>query len=133
MARPKKQLTDAEAAKMRDVEAYTHDDKKRTNNPPVGMAQHDKAEEKVKTYQFDPHLDPTLQWAGKAEGMSFDVPTSSIHIHESIKPHSIVARVMKEYSNALEGLSARQACRTIPNQGKGGQINGSSKEATDRC
>ena len=43
MARPKKQLTDAEAAKMRDVEAYTHDDKKRTNNPPVGMAQHDKA------------------------------------------------------------------------------------------
>ena len=103
MARPKKQLADAEAAKMRDVEAYTHDDKKRTNNPPVGMAQHDKAEEKVKTYQFDPHLDPTLQWAGKAEGMSFDVPTSSIHIHESIKPHSIIARVMKEYSNALEG------------------------------
>lgn len=35
--------------------------------------------------------------------MSFDVPTSSIHIHESIKPHSIIARVMKEYSNALEG------------------------------
>lgn len=103
MARPKKQLTDAEAVKMRDVEAYTHDDKKRTNNPPVGMAQHDKAEEKVKTYQFDPHLDPTLQWAGKVEGMSFDVPTSSIHIHESIKPHSIIARVMKEYSEALEG------------------------------
>ena len=45
MARPKKQLADAEAVKMRDVEAYTHDDKKRTNNPPVGMAQHDKAEE----------------------------------------------------------------------------------------
>ena len=103
MARPKKQLADAEAAKMRDVEAYTHDDKKRTNNPPVGMAQHDKAEEKVKTYQFDPHLDPTLQWAGKAEGMSFDVPTSSIHIHESIKPHSIIARVMKEYSDVEAG------------------------------
>ena len=103
MARPKKQISDAEAAKMRDVEAYTHDDKKRANNPPVGMAQHDKAAETVRTYTYDPHLDPTLQWAGKAEGMSFDVPTSSIHIHESIKPHSIVARVMKEYSNALEG------------------------------
>lgn len=103
MARQKKQMTDAELAQMRDVEAYTHDDKMRTNNPPVGMAHHDKAEEKVKTYQFDPHLDPTLQWAGKAEGSSFDVPTSSIHIHESIKPHSIVSRVMKEYSNALEG------------------------------
>lgn len=103
MARPKKQISDVEAAKMRDVEAYTHDDKKRANNPPVGMAQHDKAAETVRTYAYDPHLDPTLQWAGKAEGMSFDVPTSSIHIHESIKPHSIVARVMKEYSNALEG------------------------------
>lgn len=94
-------VTDAD--KMRDIETYTHDDKKRTNNPPVGMAQHDKSEEKVKTYQFDPHLDPTLQWAGKAEGMSFDVPTSSIHIHESIKPLNIIARVTKEYSKALEG------------------------------
>lgn len=101
MARPRKQQISTE--KMRDIEAYTHDDKKRTNNPPVGMAQHDRSEEKIKTYQFDPHLDPTLQWAGKAEGMSFEVPTSSIHIHESIKPHSIIARVMKEYSNALEG------------------------------
>lgn len=88
--------------KMRDIETYTHDDKKRTNNPPVGMAQHDKSEEKVKTYQLDPHLDPTLQWAGKAEGTSFDVSTSSIHIHESIKPHNIIAHVTKEYSKTLE-------------------------------
>lgn len=101
MARPRKQLTDTE--KMRDIDYYAHDDKKRTNNPPVGMAQHDKAEEKLKTYQFDPHLDPTLQWAGKAEGMSFEVPTSSIHIHESIKPLNIIARVTREYSDAEEG------------------------------
>lgn len=94
-------VTDAD--KMRDIETYIHDDKKRTNNPPVGMAQHDRSEEKMKTYQYDPHLDPTLQWAGKAEGMSFDVPTSSIHIHESIKPLNIIARVTKEYSKALEG------------------------------
>lgn len=93
--------TDAE--KMRDIETYTFQGTKRTNNPPVGMAQHDKDEEKVKTYQFDPHLDPTLQWAGKAEGEKFNVPTSSIHIHESIKPHSIISHVMKEYSNTLEG------------------------------
>lgn len=102
MARPRKRpLPDAE--KMRDVDAYTHDDKQRTNNPPVGMAQHDKTEKRVKTYRFDPHLDPVLQWAGKAEGTSFEVPTSSIHIHESIKPHSIISRVTKEYSEALEG------------------------------
>ena len=102
MPRKAKAVVD-DTSTMRDVETYTHDDKKRTNNPPVGMAQHDRSEEKVKTYQYDPHLDPTLQWAGKAEGTSFEVPTSSIHIHESIKPLNIIARVTREYSKALEG------------------------------
>lgn len=89
----KKKLTDAEIAKMRELETYEHADKSRTNIPPVGMAQYDKAEEKVKTYAFDPHLDPELQWAGKTEGTSFTVPTSSIHVHESIKPHKIIRAV----------------------------------------
>ena len=101
MARQTKK--DSQNKKMRDVEAYTHDGKKRTNNPPVGMAQHDKEEEKVKTYQYDPNIDPSLQWAGKSEGLSFDVPTSSIHIHESIKPHMIIDKVMKEYEDVEEG------------------------------
>ena len=48
MARPKKILKDEVVDKLRDVEAYTHDDKKRSNNPPVGMAQHDKTEETIK-------------------------------------------------------------------------------------
>jgi len=34
-----------------------------------------------------------LQWAGKTEGTSFTVPTSSIHIHESIKHHKIIRSV----------------------------------------
>lgn len=92
MARKKKPIT-IDTTGMRDVEAYTHDDKKRTNNPPVGMAQHDTAPETRKTYAFDPHIDPSLDWAGKKEGLSFDVPTSSIHIHESIKPHKIIRSV----------------------------------------
>ena len=83
-------------SKTREIEAYTHDDKQRMNNPPAGMAQYDKTEESVKTYAFDPHLDPTLQWAGKTEDMSFDVPTSSIHIHESIKPHKILSSVRND-------------------------------------
>jgi len=92
MPRSKKN-TAGDTADMRDIEAYTHDGQKRTNNPPVGMAQHDTAPETRKTYTFDPHLDPRLDWAGKTEGMSFDVPTSSIHIHESIKPHKIIRSV----------------------------------------
>lgn len=106
--RAKNRTPDIDISKLRDIEAYTHDDKKRTNNPPVGMAQHDKSEEKVKTYQYDPHIDPSLQWAGKAEGMSFDVPTSSIHIHESIKPHRIINAVQtigEHYAPEVEQLS----------------------------
>ena len=101
MARKARENTDT--SKMRDVEAYTHDDKKRTNNPPVGMAHHDKSEERMKTYSYDPNIDPSLQWAGKTEGLSFDVPTSSIHIHESIKPHMIIDKVMKEYEDVEKG------------------------------
>lgn len=104
----KPKYTEAEIAKMRDIDAYEHGDKERTNNPPVGMAQHDKEAESTKTYAFDPHLDPTLQWAGKEEGLSFDVPTSSIHIHESIKPHKIINSVVKKYSEAMPGQSVGQ-------------------------
>ncbi|MBQ6399645.1 MAG: site-specific DNA-methyltransferase [Clostridia bacterium] len=93
MPRQSKSASNVDVSKLRDIEEYTHDDKKRTNNPPVGMAQHDKLAEAATKYQFDPHLDPTLEWTGKTEGMSFEVPTSSIHIHESIKPHSILSAV----------------------------------------
>ena len=77
----------------RDIETYTHDNVKRKNNPPAGMAQHDTTPETRKTYAFDPHLDPTLAWAGKTEGLSFEVPTASIHVHESIKTHKIIHSV----------------------------------------
>ena len=94
MARGKKKvLTDADIAKMREVDTYEHADKKRANIPPVGMAQYDKDAGTSRTYSFDPHLDPELQWAGKAEGTSFTVPTSSIHVHESIKPYKIIRSV----------------------------------------
>lgn len=122
----KKKLTIAEMEKLRDVEAYTHDDKQRTNNPPVGMAKLDKKADNIKTYSYDPHIDPSLQWAGKQEGTSFDVPTSSIHIHESIKPHRIIKSVsaiedktdnlveyqpslFEEYLSPVERMRKRQA------------------------
>ena len=95
MARRKKELTDADIKKMKDIEAYTHNDKKRTNNPPAAMAQYDKVAEEMATYSYDPHIDPQLDWAGKKEGLSFEVPTSSIHIHESIKPHKIIRSVQR--------------------------------------
>ena len=77
----------------RDIDAYTHDEHDRANIPPVGMARFDTEENREGKYRYDPHLEPALQWAGKTEGASFAVPTSSIHIHESIKPHKIIRSV----------------------------------------
>ena len=56
----------------RDIRSYVHADKKRVNNPPVGLVtpETDKDTGK-KTYQFDPHFDPQLVWSGKAEQTSF--------------------------------------------------------------
>lgn len=78
------------------VKQYIHDGQKRLNNPPVGLvtAETDVLNGK-KTYQFDPHLDPQLQWAGKTEGTSFDVDTVSLHVHERIDPLTIIEAVRK--------------------------------------
>lgn len=47
----------------KDIEQYAHSDKKRANNPPVGLVspETDK-DEGSKTYQYDPHVDPALQF-----------------------------------------------------------------------
>ena len=89
MAQPKNRKT-------RGVENYTHADKERVNNPSVGLVtpETDKDVGK-KTYAYDPHLDPQLVWAGKAEHTSFEVPTVSLHVHERIDPRTIVEAVRK--------------------------------------
>jgi adenine-specific DNA-methyltransferase len=84
-------------SKKRQVAHYTHPASKRLNNPPVGLVtpETDKDAGK-KSYAYDPHLDPSLQWAGKAERTSFDIPTVSLHVHERIDPRSIIAAVRKK-------------------------------------
>ncbi|HVB82938.1 MAG TPA: site-specific DNA-methyltransferase [Candidatus Binataceae bacterium] len=80
----------------RPIDNYTHPDKQRLNNPPVGLVTPDTDKDAAKkTYVYDPHLDPKLDWAGKAENTSFEIPTVSLHVHERIDPRSIVQAVKK--------------------------------------
>ena len=82
----------------RPIESYEHRDKQRVNNPQVGLVTPDTdpdAGQKKKTYTYDPHMDPQLQWAGKAEHTSFEVPTVSLHVHERIDPRTILEAVRK--------------------------------------
>jgi len=95
MARKKKTET------KRPIESYEHRDKQRVNNPPVGLVTPDTDPDAgaKKTYAYDPHLDPQLQWAGKAEHTSFEVPTVSLHVHERIEPRTIIEAVRKRNGN----------------------------------
>jgi adenine-specific DNA-methyltransferase len=79
------------------IEQYEHRDKQRANNPHVGLVKPENDPDAGrKTWAYDPHLDPQLQWAGKAEHASFDVPTVSFHVHERIDPRSILAAVRRK-------------------------------------
>ena len=81
----------------RSIESYEHMNKKRANNPPVGLVTPDTDPDggTRKVYAYDPHLDPRLQWAGKKEHTSFEVPTVSLHVHERIDPRTIIESVEK--------------------------------------
>ena len=82
--------------RKREIENYAHTDKERVNNPPVGLVTPETDQDAgKKTYQHDPHIDPQLSWAGKAEHTSFDVPTVSLHVHERVDPRTIIEAVRK--------------------------------------
>ncbi|NLE37224.1 MAG: site-specific DNA-methyltransferase [Pirellulaceae bacterium] len=84
-------------SKKRPIEHYEHKDKTRVNNPPVGLVTpRTDPEVPTKRYAYDPHVDPSLEWAGKAERVSFEVPTASLHVHERIDPKSIIRAVRKK-------------------------------------
>ncbi len=87
----------------RPIESYEHKGKKRVNNPPVGLVTPDTDPDAgaKKTYAYDPHLDPQLQWAGKAEHTSFKVPTVSLHVHERIDPRTIIEAVRKRNGGGM--------------------------------
>jgi adenine-specific DNA-methyltransferase len=113
----------------RPIDRYEHSDKKRINNPPVGLVTPETdpplPTHKIYDYvtpvpsvpmgrtrseresqgpapaklDYDPHLDPQLVWAGKKEHTSFEVHTASLHVHERIDPSTIIEAVRKRNGN----------------------------------
>lgn len=99
----KKATKKAKPHKDISLESYEHKTDKRKNNPSVGLVttQTDKEEGRT-TYQYDPHLDPQLVWAGKKERESFEVPNVSLHVHERIDPRTIAKSFIKEKEQSLQ-------------------------------
>lgn len=118
MARGKGKNNGDAHPKKRPIDRYEHKDKKRINNPPVGLVTPETdpplPTHKIYDYiqpvptvnpgkdlDYDPHLDPQLVWAGKKEHASFEVPTVSLHVHETIDPRTIIEAVRKRNGNGL--------------------------------
>lgn len=100
----------------KQIEQYEHTDKKRANNPHVGLVTPatDPDTGEKKKYEYDPHLDPQLVWAGKAEHTSFEVPTVSLHVHERIDPSTIIETVKKERTDETYQPSLFEEFRQKP-------------------
>ncbi|MFA0749980.1 MAG: hypothetical protein SLRJCFUN_000383 [Candidatus Fervidibacter sp.] len=78
------------------VADFRHEEARRRNNPPVGLAPtYEVRERQTKHYAYDPHLDPQLVWAGKAEHTSFEVDVVPLHIHERISTKAILRAVQR--------------------------------------
>ncbi len=98
--------TKASDSSKRQIGHYEHKGEFRANNPPVGLVTPDTDKDSGKrVYAYDPHLDPSLQWAGKVEHSSFEVPTVSLHVHERIDPHTIIEEARKRNGNGHQQLS----------------------------
>ncbi len=79
-----------------NLKDYRHKEAQRKNNPPAGIAPtYEVRERQTRQYAYDPHLDPQLIWAGKAEQTSFEVDVVSLHIHERISTAAILRAVRR--------------------------------------
>ena len=88
------QASEKRSSRKRRVEVFRHPEAKRPNNPPAGIAptyeSRKRQTRQYAQYAYDPHLDPQLIWAGKAEHTSFEVDVVPLHIHERISTCAIL-------------------------------------------
>src|SRR3954453_7490664 len=82
--------------KGKAVGDYRHEQATRLNNPTAALAREDVAPVPERRFEFDPHLDPQLQWAGKAEQEELLVEAPSIHVHERLSTEAIMKAARRE-------------------------------------
>lgn len=62
-------------------------------------------EAKAALHELKKRQAPYLNWTGKAEHTSFEIPTVSLHVHERIDPRTIIETVRKRNGQSYEQLS----------------------------
>lgn len=69
---------------------------KRLNNPSGGDIDFDVLPRIRRTYVYDPHLPPTLEWAGKAERDAIQIDGVSLHIHQYVSALDILRAAQRD-------------------------------------
>jgi len=88
-----------------ETRSYRHTEATTPLRPEVGTQDRFRAKEDPATYSYDPSLSPQLQWAGKAERLSFNVPTLPLFIHERLSTKAILETLKGHRRSGEEQLS----------------------------
>ena len=80
----------AQADKRRRAEGYRHPEANALLRPEVGTQPQFRKKKPPVTYSYDSSLSPALNWAGKAERLSFDVPTLPLFVHDRLSTAAIL-------------------------------------------
>lgn len=71
----------------------------------TGLAAESLEEAKTVIAELKKKRQPYLNWAGKAERTTFEVPTVSLHVHERIEPRTIIEAIRKRNGDGRQQLS----------------------------
>ena len=74
----------------RRSESYRHPDAEALLRPDVGTQPQFRKKKPAAAYRYDASLSPALDWAGKAERLSFEVPTLPLFVHERLSAAAIL-------------------------------------------
>lgn len=89
------------AGQERQTEVYRHPESSAPIRPDVGTQAQFRKKKEPATYRYDSSLSPALDWAGKAERLSFDVPTLPLFVHERLSTEAIL-ETLKGHSQGCQ-------------------------------
>ena len=78
------------AGRERSTGSYAHPEASALLRPEAGTQAQFRKKKPPATWRYDPALSPALDWAGKAERLSFDVPTLPLFVHERLSTAAIL-------------------------------------------
>ena len=78
------------AERGRSAGSYAHPEAGALLRPDIGTQSQFRKKKPPVTWRYDPSLSPALDWAGKAERLSFDAPTLPLFVHERLSTSAIL-------------------------------------------